>query len=423
MALKSLQFTLPTSPRIQWTASQDKSISREYPLNAAEESCDDYVARTYFQFLWLPESVMPLDLLIPSLLRVQPESDDPSTPYHPLHAKIERLLLAPRAVTSKYQVDLSHILANGGGEGEEEETMMWYAISHEKYEEEEVDGQEPWLNDAWRTKWTERMQQREVLIQILLHFLKMSLPGPPPPPPPAFQPPPDRKLRKPGERAPPPPPTLEDKLESFMDKLSMWQLVNTLDTGLLHKTEDRDWMQVFCEDVVEKRFSSLLPEQTALLRSKIFPHSPFSDHSDTEDDERSASPEPSKAPKRARSSAIPEPVSSSSGSTLEAPARARSRSHSIILAEEREREQQQQREGSVGARKRVLTREVSMKRAFKPRERDTAEAQRRGKDKEKAAEEKKRADESARLAAAREQERREGVTLVAATPVKARTRK
>ncbi|KAJ7777176.1 hypothetical protein B0H16DRAFT_1504581, partial [Mycena metata] len=78
-------------------------------------------------------------------------------------------------------------------------------------------------------------------------ILKLSLPGTPPPPTVSS---PSKKRRKIEE---PLASSLEDRLEAFMDKMSMWQLVSTLDTGLLHRNEERDWMQVFCEDVVEPR--------------------------------------------------------------------------------------------------------------------------------------------------------------------------
>ncbi|KAJ7173477.1 hypothetical protein C8R46DRAFT_1082932 [Mycena filopes] len=243
MALKPLQYTIPDTPRLAWTSTQEKSVSHEYPLNVKEESCEDFVARTYFQFLWLPESIMPLQLLAPSLLRVHTPERDAGAP-HPLHALLERLLLTTRAVHNKYQVELPYILSNGGGEGEEEESIMWFAVTHEKSENDE---DEPWLNQSWRSKWMERMERREVQVQILLYMLKLSLPGPPPPPDASS---PSKKRRKIGE---PPAPSLEDRLEAFMDKLSMWQLVSTLDTGLLHRKDERDWMQVFCEEIVEQR--------------------------------------------------------------------------------------------------------------------------------------------------------------------------
>jgi hypothetical protein len=54
--------------------------------------------------------------------------------------------------------------------------------------------------------------------------------------------------------------SLEDKLESLMDKLAMWQLLRSIDdhgigtSGSGKSKDDRDWMQIFCEDVVQETF-------------------------------------------------------------------------------------------------------------------------------------------------------------------------
>ncbi|KAJ7233099.1 hypothetical protein C8J57DRAFT_1382948 [Mycena rebaudengoi] len=399
MSISSMEYSISSLSRVPWTIAQEKIVSQEFPLNVQNESPEEFVARMYLQFLWLPESIMPLGLVAPSMLRV-PWSD-PSQP-HPLHALLERLLLTTRAVTNKYHVELPYILANGGGEGEEEESVMWFAVTHEKSDNDE---EEPWRNDAWRSKWMERMERREVQIQIILCLLKLSLPGPMPLP--AVDSP-NKKRRKLGD---PPPPSLEDRLEAFMDKLSMWQLVGTLEDDISRPKDGRDWMQTFCEELVEPRFGASLPAQIALFKSKVFPNSPFSD-SDDSDDARATSPDiPAKRVKSVAASA------STSRRTLDEPVRSRSRSLSVSIAEEREREQRQ-REGS---QKRVLNREVSMKRVFKPREHDpkAAEAER---NKEKAKVEAKQRAEELQLAAAKEKERSMGIMLVADTPVKSRVR-
>ncbi|KAF7309434.1 hypothetical protein MIND_00314200 [Mycena indigotica] len=402
-----------------WSASQEKGISRDYPLETKNEACDDYLARTYFQFLWLPESIMPLKLLVPSLQRANSQSD--ASIVHPLHSKLERLLLTTRTVNSKYHVELAHILANGGGEGEEEESMMWYAVTHEKSEN---DLEEPWLDDTWRTKWLDRMERREVQIQILLHLFKLSLSGPSPPPDMSQSP--RKKRRKIGEREPPPL-SLEDRLEAFMDKLSMWQLMGTLDTGLRqrHDTQDRDWMQTFCVEVVEPRFGTILANQISLLREKVFPHSPFSDTDDADEWDAPGPKPPTAQLQRTKTTAnTSRSRTNSTVATLDPKAsvsdRARSRSLSVTLAEEEQRERQ--RVEADDGRRRVLKREVSMKRSFTPTlsVRDTAEAAKRAEEKRKEVEgqQKKRAEE-----AAKERERIQGVTLVEATPVKPRAPK
>jgi hypothetical protein len=48
----SLDFTLP----IRWSANQENTLRRDYPFaNPTQEEDDQYVIRTYLQFLWLPE--------------------------------------------------------------------------------------------------------------------------------------------------------------------------------------------------------------------------------------------------------------------------------------------------------------------------------------------------------------------------------
>lgn len=108
-----------------------------------------------------------------------------------------------------------------------------------------------------------------VQIQILLYFLKLSLPGP------CLHPqyeletvvetlPRKRKRRSELTVLPSP----EDRLESFMDKLSTWQLLGTLDAPSATEsardplksslTNERDWMQAFCEDLVEPQCGNIL---------------------------------------------------------------------------------------------------------------------------------------------------------------------
>ena len=49
-------LTLLTSSNARWTTTQEKTISRDYPFTDLDlETPDQFVARTYLQFLWLPE--------------------------------------------------------------------------------------------------------------------------------------------------------------------------------------------------------------------------------------------------------------------------------------------------------------------------------------------------------------------------------
>ncbi|KAH7921684.1 hypothetical protein BV22DRAFT_1018890 [Leucogyrophana mollusca] len=261
-------LALHTPTRVKWTALQEKSISREYPFtDLADESPDQFVVRTYLQFLWLPESIMPLTLLIPSIRRVSSsrhpsELEHENTHAHALHTLIQPLLLSVRTSASKYHTELPQILADNGGAGELEETMMWFALNYEKSSEDEDE-------ERWRNQWLERLERREVQIQILLYFLKLSLPGPQTPLPPVTIPAPATTTSFPTststhsrKRKSKPKiviPSTTERLESFMDKLSTWQLLSSMDAGAPtspgnrsgDRELERDWMQAFCEDVVE----------------------------------------------------------------------------------------------------------------------------------------------------------------------------
>lgn len=71
------------------------------------------------------------------------------------------------------------------------------------------------------------------------------------------------KKRK--QRDQPPTLSLEDKLESLMDKLAMWQLLRSIDnhgtnpSGNGKLKDGRDWMQIFYEGVVQETFVHPLP--------------------------------------------------------------------------------------------------------------------------------------------------------------------
>ncbi|KAL0580530.1 hypothetical protein V5O48_001517 [Marasmius crinis-equi] len=451
--VSNLSYNLQLTPRINWTTAQEKTIVKDYPFtDLSQETPDQYVQRTYLQFLWLPDSIMPLNRLVPAMRRVNVasgSSQSEALQIHPLHELLDPLLHTPRSAANKYHQEVPKILADGGGAGEVEEMTMWYALSYEKGEQghEAVRGTNDeagvWEDEKWRTSWLQRMERREVQIQILLHFLLLSLPGPAPAVPP---PPPELSLvkrRKQLRKKTVPPPSTEDRLESFMDKLSTWQLMRDLSSSPT-KTKDKmyvddlDWMQQFCQDVVEPQFKLLLPEQCALLRSKVFPESPFTDDEDDQatqpafpaDPARSSSLEPRPLAKRARTIsnlAVP-PSASTSNSRYPSPALSttssridsrqkhssknleprkleRSRSLSISLAEE---ERERRRAASTGP-SRLLNREVSMSRSFK----NIAKAKQ-----QTSSESQKTAVKSDAETKSVKTNRDEGVTLVEATPAK-----
>ena len=49
-------YLLPTQPTVKWLATQERNISKDlaYP-DFATETPEEYVLRTYLQFLWLPQ--------------------------------------------------------------------------------------------------------------------------------------------------------------------------------------------------------------------------------------------------------------------------------------------------------------------------------------------------------------------------------
>ncbi|KAF7975015.1 hypothetical protein HWV62_10635 [Athelia sp. TMB] len=382
---------------------------------------------------------MPLNLLVPSMQRVSVASSsqpDPPSP-HPLHELLDQVLLSVRTAANKYHVELPQILADGGGQGEAEEMMMWYALNHEKADGEDAarGGEEegPWLNAAWRKRWLDRLERREVRIQILLYFLKLALPGPQPPDAVEEEAPPARRHK----RGKPKPKiavlSVQERLESLMDKMATWQMLDSFGddpTGRkqnVNLKDERDWTQKFCEDVVEPLFKKELPQLCELFRTKVFPDSPFSDDNSSDTERRSSSPamiedsaESVVIPslKRERSASIlsnhsryPSPALSTASTSHKngkeaSLARSRSRSLSVSLAQDAN----SRRAGSVGlAKKPALNREVSMSRVFKEKPA-----------KKEADAKKARTLSSAAPSAAKPAKASvdSGVTLVASTPVK-----
>lgn len=49
-------YSLPTNPSVKWLATQERNLNRELPYpDTAAETTEEYVFRTYLQFLWLPQ--------------------------------------------------------------------------------------------------------------------------------------------------------------------------------------------------------------------------------------------------------------------------------------------------------------------------------------------------------------------------------
>jgi hypothetical protein len=114
-----------------------------------------------------------------------------------------------------------------------------------------------------------------VQIQILLHFFLLQHPRPTPSS--AEQTTTKKKRKKHGQKQQVPTNiSLEARLESLMDKLAMWQLLSSIDTRKERRNQtkgkekgkvydDRDWMQRFCEDIVQPAYVCPHLTRTAFL--------------------------------------------------------------------------------------------------------------------------------------------------------------
>lgn len=279
---------------------------------------------------------------------------------------------------------------------------MWYAYEYERADAgdgKEVD------EEKWRKTWLERLERRETMIQILLNLLKLTIPGPKP----DVSRKSTKKQKKKQSKQELPPETDEERIESYMDKIAMWQLTSSLDSlpssQALGSSKgkakaDRHWTQVFCEDVVEPLFKTLLPDQCALLREKVFPSSPFSDD-EVSDVESVIDGPKSRAGSRARSmSRGPNPLSRAPSVAPPGPSlqRSRSRSLSVSLAQD----EASQRANLIEP-KRAFSREVSMSLVFKEKSKARPKA---------------KASEAPTKTAKPKPKRDMGVTLVADTPIK-----
>jgi hypothetical protein len=162
-------------------------------------------------------------------------------------------------------------------------------------------------------------------------------------------------------------------------------------------------------------FLSSQPRLCALLRSKVFPHSPFSDASDADTDTEFG-PERSSRKRSQVPSTAKAPPARRPRKAVRVGASAGDRSSSRALSESLEEERTLRRSASVGgaASKRVLSREVSMTRVFRDRA-PTPTSVAAGLPAKGA----KKANPAPVKAQPKTKARAEGVTLVEATPTKA----
>ncbi|KAF8517157.1 hypothetical protein BU17DRAFT_50121 [Hysterangium stoloniferum] len=357
VTLERLPYSIDNECPLAWPSTFDAAINEGYPFpDNEDQTTEEYIIKRYLETLWLPESLMSLVQFVKTLRRL---ACSPMQ-LRAVHQALKPLLRSAQSTHDKYHQELPRILEDEGGAGEIEESMMWHAYSTERYEGKET--QEIDVEKSWKKLWMVKMERRETLIQILLYLHILSLPPPPPCTP---RPSPGKRKRK-QARGPPSP----ERLETFMDKLSVWQMMAAINIDTIQSTSSlpmtkHDWMQAFCEDVVSPLFKDRRPDLYNLLRTKVFPHSPFSDDSDTKE-RRPTSPlrlQELEKPKYTRhnSSSLQSNTTSDGNKDSEAPQRHRSRSRSVSIAAEEVRARGASR-GGVASSKTLFKGEIEMKR-------------------------------------------------------------
>lgn len=111
---------------------------------------------------------MPLQILVPALLRVTGSSSSPSTSQspaaHPLHSLLKPILLTSRASAQKHHERIPRILAEENEPTDSEEEYLWYAYHKDKIGEDDQpqDGQDEYeAQERLKAAWLERFERRE----------------------------------------------------------------------------------------------------------------------------------------------------------------------------------------------------------------------------------------------------------------------
>ncbi|KAI9513546.1 hypothetical protein F5148DRAFT_12471 [Russula earlei] len=401
-----MYLSLSSSGPIEWNHNQESSLIQDVsPFSPAYDGRSTTTLRErmrelYLQFLWLPESVMPLNQFVRmarSLARHSAPASSADDEAHPLHAALDGVTLTGKWCSYKYQERLPNALvvpprapcADTGADTDtdREASIMRFVLDRHAPRPERPEGpardrdRDPSRSSSDESRrWLSEIEKREVKIQILLHLLKLTLPGPCSAAPVRPLPVPShaRKKRRrvqpssDEEVDPTPRSVLEDRLEGLMDRLVLWQMaLPDVEAGADGTKPVRDWMQMFCDDVVQPAFSQELPEQYKLLRQKLFRIPQWMSSSDAESDgdndmndsnDAKSTPQDEERPDHAAllfnsARARTNNADSKHGSA----AQSRSRSLSISL------EQEAGMRRTESNPRRVLHREVSMSKVFKGR--------------------------------------------------------
>ncbi|KAH9990224.1 hypothetical protein BJV74DRAFT_444881 [Russula compacta] len=374
---------------VKWNHNQESSLfqnvspfSPAYDGRSTTTTLSERIRELYLQFLWLPESIMPLDQFVHAvqLLVARPSATAAASPddVHPLHAGLDGILLTGKWCSYKYQEQLPNAIVHASSTDLEAAIMFFVLERHALLPEQPKEPVRKHSLDE-KKRWLSEIEKREVKMQILLHLLKLSLPGQCPcipirPVPVTSSYAQKRRRVQPSsddeDDTPTPRSILEDRLEGFMDKLVLWQMaLPDAETGADGTKSVRDWTQIFCDDVVQPAFAQKLPEQYKLLRRKLF-RIPQWTSSSSDSDAADADADADADTKSVAQEPDPHALFNShanGGSTRTASAaqsQSRSRSLSVSLEQEAGLRRTESRP------RKVLQREVSMSKVFKGRRND-----------------------------------------------------
>ncbi|KAH9000602.1 hypothetical protein EDB86DRAFT_3135249 [Lactarius hatsudake] len=289
--------SLSTSGPVKWNHNQESTLFQHAsPFEPAYDgrstaTLSERTRELYLQFLWLPESTMPLGQFVHLVqLLARPDSTLSSSPddVHPLHPALDDILLTGNWCTYKYQEHLlpivvavasSHAHASSGAD-REASIMLFVLERHALLHEDQSASGERACRD---------FPGRQEALAIWDREARLSLSGKCPCIP--ARPVPMRsshaqKRRRAAQRQSSsgdddggggdrveatPRSILEDRLEGLMDRLVLWQMALPDAEASADGTKTvRDWTQAFCDDVVQPAFAQKLPEQYKLLRRKLF---------------------------------------------------------------------------------------------------------------------------------------------------------
>ncbi|CAE6481225.1 hypothetical protein ACGC1H_003476 [Rhizoctonia solani] len=263
--LAPLNVSFDDPSPVAWPSTYTLSSISDYPFGPPQDiSIEAYVERRYLECLWMPEILEPLTALVPALQRVTPPSDwTPNAGPHPLHSVLDEHLLSLVDIHTKYRKTIPALLEKEGDAQDAEEACIFYAWTHAQPTDESLN------EEKWGKEWLYEAEKREILMQILLRMLKLTLPPPPTP---------KRKRRK--DKAAHEPSPYEETISSLEMLVDRIGIIRQTATSTLKNDQakaagkeaiERDWAAVFCEDVLKPLFKESLPEQYETLRYHCLP--------------------------------------------------------------------------------------------------------------------------------------------------------